>query len=152
MKQRPSLISPRCRKEMSCGISTSLEVLSPTQGQVPHALLTRSPLYSDPEGSFLVRLACLIHAANVRSEPGSNSPLWIVYPCRTLVLDFRLRSSSSVIAETIHPRTDGYQLESYGSMRYSVFKERSSPEGRKGSEFTSLLPSCQHPTDDVAWS
>ena len=33
-------------------------------------LLTRSPLYS-PEG-FRARLACLIHTANVRSEPGSN--------------------------------------------------------------------------------
>ena len=33
-------------------------------------LLTLSPLYS-PEG-FRARLACLIHAANVRSEPGSN--------------------------------------------------------------------------------
>ena len=38
-------------------------------------LLTRLPLYSSPEGDFLVRLACLIHAASVRSEPGSNSPL-----------------------------------------------------------------------------
>jgi hypothetical protein len=33
-------------------------------------LLTRSPLYS-PEG-FRARLACLIHTANVHSEPGSN--------------------------------------------------------------------------------
>ena len=35
-------------------------------------LLTRSPLYSYPEGHFRARLACLIHTANVRSEPGSN--------------------------------------------------------------------------------
>ncbi len=54
---------------VSCGISTPLGVLFPTQGQVPHALLTRSTLYSPPEGDFLARLACLIHAANVRSEP-----------------------------------------------------------------------------------
>jgi hypothetical protein len=58
-----------------CGISTPLGMLSPTERQVSHPLLTRSPLYLLPEGSFLVRLACLIHAANVRSEPGSNSPL-----------------------------------------------------------------------------
>ncbi len=37
-------------------------------------LLTRSPLYSSPERDFLVRLACIRHAASVRSEPGSNSP------------------------------------------------------------------------------
>ncbi len=35
-------------------------------------LLTLAPLYSPPEGSFHARLACLIHTANVRSEPGSN--------------------------------------------------------------------------------
>jgi hypothetical protein len=42
-------------------------------------LLTRSPLYS-PEG-FHARLACLIHTANVRSEPGSN-------PSESLFLGF----------------------------------------------------------------
>ncbi len=57
------------------GIITPFEVLSPSQGQVIYALLTRPPLYSAPEGAFLVRLACLIHAANVRSEPGSNPSL-----------------------------------------------------------------------------
>ena len=36
-------------------------------------LLTRAPLYLSPEGDFLVRLACLRHAASVDSEPGSNS-------------------------------------------------------------------------------
>ncbi len=36
-------------------------------------LLTRAPLYSLSEESFLVRLACVKHAASVRSEPGSNS-------------------------------------------------------------------------------
>ena len=45
--------------------------LSRIRGQVPHALRTLSPL-----GASLrhVRLACLIHAASVHSEPGSNSP------------------------------------------------------------------------------
>ena len=39
-------------------------------------LLTRAPLYSrTPKGVFLVRLACVRHAASVRSEPGSNSPV-----------------------------------------------------------------------------
>src|SRR5215208_3464356 len=50
-------------------------MLSPTRRQVSYALLTRSPLYSGYCYPFRVRLACLIHAANVRSEPGSNSPL-----------------------------------------------------------------------------
>ena len=45
--------------------------LSRTRGQVPHALRTLSPLPGRNRG---VRLACLIHAASVHSEPGSNSP------------------------------------------------------------------------------
>ena len=48
---------------------------SPPQGQVTHVLLTRLPLYSRTEVRFLVRLACVRHAASVRSEPGSNSPV-----------------------------------------------------------------------------
>ena len=99
-----------------CGISTPLGMLSPTPGQVSHPLLTRSPLYSLPEGSFLVRLACLIHAANVRSEPGSNSPLSrIEWRVRTLALiskrdrDHRAStaptSRCTVSVKAIHDRT-----------------------------------------------
>ena len=59
------------------GISTGFPVLSRSSGQVAHVLLTRSPLgllvycYT----MNLVRLACVRHAASVRPEPGSNSPL-----------------------------------------------------------------------------
>ncbi len=45
-----------CRTLLS-GISTPLGVLSPTERQVTHVLLTRPPLYSPSEESFLVRLA-----------------------------------------------------------------------------------------------
>ena len=37
-------------------------------------LLTRSPLVY-PRKGLTVRLACVKHAASVRPEPGSNSPL-----------------------------------------------------------------------------
>ena len=39
-----SLISLSCGKDMLCGISTPFGVLSPSKGQVTHALLTRPPL------------------------------------------------------------------------------------------------------------
>ncbi len=39
------------------GISTPLGVLSPTERQVTHVLLTGPPLYSPSEEGFLVRLA-----------------------------------------------------------------------------------------------
>ena len=57
----------------SCGISPGFPELSPTTRQIIHALLTRSPLYFPTEVGFLVRLACVRHAASVDSEPGSNS-------------------------------------------------------------------------------
>ncbi len=46
--------------------------LSWSPGQIDHTLLTRPPLYSGAEAPFPVRLACINHAASVRSEPGSN--------------------------------------------------------------------------------
>jgi hypothetical protein len=60
---------------MLCGISPGFPELSPTRRQVSHVLLTRSPLYSRGCPRFLVRLACVRHAASVDSEPGSNSRL-----------------------------------------------------------------------------
>src|SRR5687768_632422 len=58
------------------GISSPFGGLSRSSGQVPHVLLTRSPL-GLPQCCHwldLVRLACVKHAASVRPEPGSNSP------------------------------------------------------------------------------
>jgi hypothetical protein len=70
----PPLVFRRCLQETSSGISPAFAGLFLTEGQVAHVLLTRSPLYSSPCGDFLARLACVRHAASVRSEPGSNSP------------------------------------------------------------------------------
>ena len=63
-----------------CGISSGFPELFPTQRQITHVLLTRPPLYSLPEGNFLVRLACVKRAASVDSEPGSNSRLNLRLP------------------------------------------------------------------------
>ena len=53
------------------GITGSFPPLSRSRGKIIHALLSLSPLeYS--RRSLSARLACLIHAANVHSEPGSN--------------------------------------------------------------------------------
>jgi hypothetical protein len=60
---------------MSCGISSPFDELSPIRGQIAHVLLTRAPcahsLYCYRK--LRTRLACVKHAASVRSEPGSNS-------------------------------------------------------------------------------
>src|SRR4030095_10717359 len=56
------------------GISSCFQLLFQCQGQVAHVLLTRSPLVY-PRRGLTARLACVRHAASVRPEPGSNSPL-----------------------------------------------------------------------------
>ena len=68
----PPFTAAPCDAAVVRGITGRFQPLSPAQGQVVHALLTRLPLGLRPEGRSVVRLACLIHAASVRSEPGSN--------------------------------------------------------------------------------
>ena len=63
---------------MLYGISTSFPVLSRLERQVAHALLTRPPL-SYPRRDISVRLECVMHAASVHPEPGSNSRLKSLY-------------------------------------------------------------------------
>ena len=57
-------------------------------------LRTRSPVYS--ACAFLPRLACVRHAASVRSEPGSNSPIGS-YWSLILLADFLLFDLANVI-------------------------------------------------------
>src|SRR4051794_6807463 len=64
----------------TCGINPPFGGLSPTLGQVQVVTCYAPVRHSSPRVVLLppldpVRLACLIHAASVRSEPESNSPL-----------------------------------------------------------------------------
>ena len=62
-------------------ISPGFPELSQSEGQVTHVLLTRSPLITQEQApKITVRLACVKHAASVRPEPGSNSPLMFQTP------------------------------------------------------------------------
>ena len=58
--------------DTTSGISDRFQSLSPGLRQVIHVLLTLSPLDID-RSLCLVRLACLIHAVSIQSEPRSNS-------------------------------------------------------------------------------
>ena len=73
-KKRPPLTTVSEGTGVLCGISVPFETLSPAKGQIIHVLRTRAPL-STHRSELLVRLACVRPAANVRSEPGSNSPI-----------------------------------------------------------------------------
>ena len=72
-KDPAHLLQRPCDPRRPSGLSLGFPRLSPSRRQLDYVLLARPPLYS-PCG-FHVRLACLIHAANVRSEPGSNPSL-----------------------------------------------------------------------------
>jgi hypothetical protein len=65
-----------CEHPKLSGISHSFPWLFQSTGQIPHVLLTRSPV-SPTRKPVLPRLACVKRAASVRPEPGSNSPLEI---------------------------------------------------------------------------
>ncbi len=78
-KRSLRLLWPRhIRDVVLSGISTAFAELSRIRRQIIHVLLTLAPLYYFPERKILVRLACVKHAASVRSEPGSNSPVIIL--------------------------------------------------------------------------
>ena len=87
-------------------------------------LLTRAPLYSFPEGNFLVRLACLRHAASVDSEPGSNSRYKFVHWNIILLVYISLDndSSSEFCRELYRSRLTLKSLET--DTLYLVFKDR----------------------------
>ena len=60
---------------MVCGISPPFGGLFPIRGQIAHVLRTRAPCAGLYCYRLRTRLACVKHAASVRSEPGSNSRL-----------------------------------------------------------------------------
>ncbi len=64
------------------GISDRFQSLFPSIGQVTYVLLTLPPL-SRSRSLYSVRLACLIHAVSVQSEPRSNSQ-------REFIINFEL--------------------------------------------------------------
>ena len=83
-------MSSPCGKLTTFGISSPFGLLSPSLRQVVYALLTRLPLGSQKQAfNHLVRLACVKHAASVRPEPGSNSP--IKYWKSRLALSFKFK-------------------------------------------------------------
>ena len=70
----PPLADRSCDPYATFGISAAFAALSPPSGQIAHAFLALPPLRRAVLlRPAAVRLACLIHAASVRSEPESNS-------------------------------------------------------------------------------
>jgi hypothetical protein len=101
---------PPMPEKVVSGISPGFPELSQSGGQVTHVLLTRSPLIPTRRW-FTVRLACVKHAASVRPEPGSNSPLMNI-TSRPTVLEYnpegRRRCQKSHLASS-HPSPTGVE-------------------------------------------
>jgi hypothetical protein len=129
------------------GISPSFDGLSRTPRQVIHVLLTRAPVYSPSCPDFLPRLACLRHAASVRSEPGSNSPCKLILSSRVDAATasnemdrpqlYKKPKKPDGLGPTFDPRRP-----IKGMHYYSVFKDRR-PQGQ--TETISLGPSAVNP-------
>ena len=81
-----------CPSPVLCGIRRDFSRLSLCDGQVAYVLLTRAPVAGRSKQAYspaAPRLACVRPAASVYPEPGSNSPL--------LMLWFVLRLESNVV-------------------------------------------------------
>ena len=70
-----------CSITSLCGISNDFSLLFPSNRQVAYVLLTSPPLTASnlKESIKSVRLACLMCAASVNPEPGSNSLINCIY-------------------------------------------------------------------------
>src|SRR5204863_9105755 len=69
-----AFLAQGCTRVNVCGINQPLGWLAHTVGHVAHVLRTRLPL-NEELPLRPVRVACVRHAASVRPEPGSNSPM-----------------------------------------------------------------------------
>ena len=124
---------------ISCGISPPFGGLSPIGGQVTHVLRTRAPcadlLYCYRR--LRTRLACVKHAASVRSEPGSNSRLKLVVlksesRFRSRDLRFQNELLNKNIARFTH-KPNGFWHVSFSCQRASFLS------GRKATADSSII-------------
>ena len=106
-------------------------------------LLTRSPLgVQELPQVHPVRLACLRHAASVRSEPGSNSPkktlnervtTLVFFWFKSLTCDRFLGCQENISADLTRARLGA---------SYSIFKERRTPR----------YSATKHTKKDIRWN
>ena len=137
---------------MLCGISFGFPELFPIGGQIAHVLRTRAPCAMPYCYGTRTRLACVKHAASVRSEPGSNSRLKPVAWAKKNAPIFIGASLPKQIIDrsnySIHPRSKTRMVSNRFWHIVSVVKERTPLSSRKAllqpNEYAKLLLPCQH--------
>ena len=97
------------RQQLISSISNRFQLLSQRLGQVTHVLLTRSPLVHPKKRGLTVRLACVKHAASVRPEPGSNSPLKKQHPANPTHNQAKPTRHQKINKEPNHQQTPNTQ-------------------------------------------
>ena len=131
------LIASACAIAMLCGISPIFTGLFPTSRKVIHVLRTRSPrahtLYC--YRMLRVRLACVKHAASVRSEPGSNSRLkpdvsTVSICIATIGTNCYIARLSQYSLVPVHPKQERNQTGS--GMYHPIVKEQVIPGQLEG--------------------
>ena len=151
----PPLVVESCDATTSSGISSTFAkepcgpLLFPCQGYVTHALLSRPPL-NEPQlpTARPVRLACLSHAASVRSEPGSNSSRKFGQNGPKSA-SFRLELEHFAADENVRAKFVGFlpPHQRYGTDDNCCGSRRASPfaEGLHAGTFSRLRPlfTCQ---------
>ena len=140
---------------MLYGISTSFPVLSRLERQVAHALLTRPPLSKFEQALlYSVRLECVMHAASVHPEPGSNSRLKSLYLSYLLSLLFSFRNCRDLLVAKFFLASffcTFFFVLSYFVLslnRCSIFKDHFAPSRissfRALDYYSTFIPFCQH--------
>ena len=75
--------------------------------------------FAAPYPKAVARLACLIHAASVRPEPGSNSPLKNVSIYGLYDLKLLLKTHSLIADRSLQLKDCGFDYDSLNSMQTS---------------------------------
>ena len=116
-------------QERPFGITHRFQRLFQSEGYVGYVLLTLSPLYLSED--VRARLACLIHTASVRSEPGSNPSVELIWLC--FFVESSLTSQPfPVCARRRHVGgTDRFEAKtrSHSNSRVTLFSKNVSHEG-----------------------
>ena len=132
------------RQQLISSISNRFQLLSQSLGQVTHVLLTRSPLVHPKKRGLTVRLACVKHAASVRPEPGSNSPLKKQHPAKPNPQSGQTHQAPKNQQRTQSPTNPQHTIRGHQS------KEKTRNKPKKGSIPQKQHPPKQHPTTNQA--
>ena len=128
------LVAGACAPATSCGISSRFRLLSPSERQVAHVLLTRPPLSLHSSIRKLqnvssVRLACVRRAASVRPEPGSNSLIMVLKTLASFQSLIKDDPASFPLLVSLYVRLSTDALNFVSRVLSFPFRTSSSPSG-----------------------